>query len=143
MTVESILREKGTTMICVTPDTSIREATQILNEHQIGAVLVTSGDTLLGVLSERAIVRALGSYDGDVRVLRADTVMKPRQFDVGRSASLQEAMRMMTDNRVRYLPVRENGGLVGLISIGDIVRAELKRRAYEVDHLTAYIGGAT
>jgi CBS domain-containing protein len=142
MTIASILKEKGNTLISVTPETPIGEVTRIMHENQIGAVLVMEKDKLLGVLSERGIVRALALHPSGVRAMPAHSAMKPRQYETTLSATLEEAMQIMTDNRVRYLPVRDAGKLIGLISIGDVVKAELRRHAHDVKDLTAYIGGA-
>jgi CBS domain-containing protein len=142
MTIASILNSKGNTLISVRPDTPIGEVTRIMHEHQIGAVLIMEADKLLGVLSERGIVRALALHPSGVRAMRADSAMKPRQHETTLSATLEDAMRIMTDTRVRYLPVRDAGKLVGLISIGDVVKAELARHAHDVQNLTAYISGA-
>ena len=142
MTIESILKSKGNTLISVAPETPIGEVTRIMHENQIGAVLIMENDHLLGVLSERGIVRALALHPSGVRAMRADSAMKPKQHETTLSATLEEAMQIMTDNRVRYLPVRDGGRLVGLISIGDIVKAELARHADDVQNLRAYIGGA-
>jgi CBS domain-containing protein len=142
MTIASILKEKGESLICVAPDTAIGDVTRIMHENQIGAVLVMEEDRLLGVLSERGIVRALALHPSGVRAMPAHSAMRPRQYETTLSATLEEAMQIMTDNRVRYLPVRDAGKLVGLISIGDVVKAELRRHAHEVTNLTAYISGA-
>jgi CBS domain-containing protein len=142
MTIASILAEKGNTLISVAPGTSIGEVTRIMHDNQIGAVLVMENDDLLGVLSERGIVRALALHPRGVRAMRADSAMKPRQHETRLTSTLEEAMKMMTDNRVRYLPVRDGTTLIGLISVGDVVKAELRRHAYEVQHFTDYIGGA-
>jgi CBS domain-containing protein len=141
MTVASILAEKGNNLISVRPDTPVSEVTRILHKNQIGAVLVMQDDQLLGVLSERGIVRALALHSSGVRAMRADSIMRPREHETQLSATLAEAKRIMTEGRVRYLPVRENGKLVGLISMGDVVRAELSRHADELKSVTAYING--
>ena len=141
MTVASILAQKSKKLICVSPDTPVSDVTRILHEQQIGAVLVTEGDTLLGVLTERGIVRAMALNPQGVRAMRADAVMRPKQHEAHLSSTLDEAMQIMTENRVRYLPVCEDGRLIGLVSIGDVVKAEVVRNAQEVQNLTAYISG--
>jgi CBS domain-containing protein len=142
MTIASILKSKANTLISVAPETPIGDVTRIMHENQIGAVLIMDQGKLLGVLSERGIVRALALHPSGVRAMRADSAMRPRQFETTLSATLEEATQIMTDNRVRYLPVRDAGKLVGLISVGDVIKAELVRHANDVQNLTAYIGGA-
>ena len=140
MTVASILRGKSRDLVSVGPDTPIGEVTHLLHENNIGAVLVMDGDELLGVLSDRGIVRAMAKHPGGVRAMPARDAMKPRMFEVSPSTTVDEAMRIMTVNRVRYLPVIEDGRLVGLVSIGDVVKSTLDRQAVAVESLAAYIG---
>jgi CBS domain-containing protein len=139
--VSSILATKSKNLISVSSNTPVSDVTQILHENTIGAVLVMEGSKLLGVLSERGIVRAMALNPSGVRAMRADHAMRPTQYRVSADASLEDAMQIMTDHRVRYLPVFEGDELVGLISIGDVVKAELNIRLHEVNSLTNYISG--
>ena len=143
MTVASILAQKDKTLICVAPDTPVSEVTRILHEKQIGAVMVMDGDTLLGVLTERGIVRAMALNPQGVRAMPASSVMRPKEHEAQLSSTVDEAMQIMTEHRVRYLPVCEEGKLIGLVSIGDVVKAELGRNVQEVQNLTAYISGGS
>lgn len=140
MTIASVLVAKSKILIRVAPDTPISDVTQILHKNGIGAVLVMRDDELLGVLSDRGIVRAMALNPGGVRAMAASEAMKPRQHEITSSATLEDAMRIMTLHRVRYLPVFETGKLVGVVSIGDVVKALLDRQSATVESLTAYIG---
>lgn len=140
MTIASVLLAKSKTLVCVAPDTPISAVTQILHQNGIGAVLVMRDDELLGVLSDRGIVRAMALNPAGVRAMAASEAMKPRQHEITSSATLEDAMRIMTVHRVRYLPVVEAGRLVGVVSIGDVVKAQLDRQSATVESLTAYIG---
>ncbi len=140
MTVASILAGKSSELIRVRPDTPIDDVTHVLHENTIGAVLVMEGETLLGILSDRGIVRAMAQNPGGVRAMPAAAAMKKRQFEATPSTTIEEAMRTMTVNRVRYLPVFEEDRLVGLVSIGDVVKAMLDRQTLAVESLAAYVG---
>ena len=141
MTVASIIRNKNGALVKVEADTPIGTVTEILHRNNIGAVLVMRGGELAGVLSDRGIVRAMALNPQGVRAMAAERAMKPREHVVAPSTTLEEAMRIMTVHRVRYLPVLENAELVGIVSIGDVVKAELDRQSTAVESLTAYIGG--
>ena len=142
MTLASILGSKTGALVTVEEGTPIGAVTEILHRNNIGAVLVMRGDELLGVLSDRGIVRAMAQNPQGVRAMPAERAMKPRQHEAAPSTTLQEAMRIMTVNRVRYLPIFDADRVVGIVSIGDVVKALLDRQAVDVESLTAYISGA-
>ncbi len=141
MIVARVLATKGKELISVAPGTPIEEVTRILHARAIGAVLVMQDDVLLGILSERGIGRAMALHSSGVRAMRADRVMKPFSCQTSPSATIEEAMRTMTDHHVRYLPVIEEQRLVGLLSVGDIIRARLGLSLSELENLAAYISG--
>ena len=142
MTLASILKSKTGRLIKVEAGTPIGAVTDILHRNNIGAVLVMRDDQLLGVLSDRGIVRAMALNPQGVRAMPAERAMKPRQHEAAPATTLEAAMRIMTTNHVRYLPVFEADQLVGIVSIGDVVKALLDRQAVTVNSLTAYISGA-
>ena len=148
MSIASILSSKGADVVRVAPGMPIRAVVQLLGERGIGAVLVMDGleadgspDRLRGILSERDIVRALAREGSAVLDLVASSLMTEVLWTISPTASIADAMRIMTDNRVRHLPVIEDATLVGLVSIGDIVKARLGEQANEVESLRAYVGG--
>lgn len=140
MTIASILSGKSRNTVKVEAGTPVSEVTRILYENNIGAVLVMRDGELLGFLSDRGITRALAQNPNGVRAMPAEAAMRPRQFETTPSASIESAMRLMTEHKVRYLPVFEDGALVGIVSIGDVVKALLDRQTATVESLTAYIG---
>ncbi len=142
MTVASILKSKPSRLVKVDAELPISAVTEILHQNNIGAVLVMRDDELLGVLSDRGIVRAMALNPHGVRAMPAERAMKPRQHEASPSTTLEEAMRIMTTNRVRYLPIFEAGRLIGIVSIGDVVKSLLDQQSVKVDSLTAYISGA-
>ena len=151
MSIASILSNKGADVFRVAPGMLIRAAVQILGERGIGAVLVMDGpgdrstgggpDRLLGILSERDIVRAMARDGAAVLELAVSDLMTQVLHTISPTASIADAMRIMTEQRVRHLPVIEDEALVGLVSIGDIVKARLGEQANEVESLRAYVGG--
>ena len=142
MSVQRILAAKEKRLIRVSPDTPISQVVGVLHENNIGAVLVMEGEELLGVLSDRGIVRALALNSAGVRALPAKAAMRARECDISPSESVETAMELMTRHRMRYLPVIEDGRVTGILSIGDVVKDQLGERMLEVETLTSYIAGA-
>ena len=143
MTVSSILAHKGSSIVSVHPRASIVEVTHVLAEHRIGAVLVCNerGD-LMGILSERDIVAALASDGASALDHRAEEMMTVHVTTASLRTTVAEAMQMMTNGRFRHLPVVDQGRLIGLVSIGDVVKARMSQQEQEVDSLKAYVAGA-
>jgi CBS domain-containing protein len=114
-----------------------------LTQRRIGAVLVRDpAGLLLGIVSERDIVRCLAEDGHDGLEKTAAQVMTRLLHTITPSATTHQAMSLMTNSRVRHLPVLDHDELVGLISIGDVVKARLEEQAQEVDSLTAYVAGS-
>ncbi len=141
MTIQSIIRHKNN-VISVPPGTTVAETVQVLAEHKIGAVLVMDGPELLGILSERDIVRAMSRQPSGVRALAVSAIMTVTRATISPNATIIEAMQIMTDRRVRHLPVIDAGRVVGVVSIGDVVKARLGQQASEVESMKAYVTGA-
>ena len=141
MSVAAILRHKGTNVAHVAPSASISEVLHVLAERQIGAVLVMDAGRLLGIVSEREIVRCLARQGASALDHTADTLMTRDLKTANRSVSSIEALAMMTEGRFRHLPVVEDEQVVGIISIGDVVKMRLDQQAQEVDTLKAYVAG--
>jgi CBS domain-containing protein len=143
MTVASILKHKGYQVTTVDPTARISEVVDILTQRRIGAVLVMdSTDQLLGIVSERDIVRCLSANGTHTLEMTAGQLMT-RALQVAHPDTTEaEAMRMMTAGRFRHLPVMDHDVLVGLISIGDVVKARIMQQETEVDSLKAYVAGA-
>ncbi len=143
MTIASILKHKGHEVAHVEPTATVAEVTHVLHGRRIGAVLVCSERMdLLGILSERDIVGALAEHGASALDLRAEQLMTRHVTTAMPRTTVQEAMSMMTSGRFRHLPVVERGRIVGLVSIGDVVKARLSQQEQEVDSLKAYVAGA-
>ncbi len=142
MTVGDILRDKGSTIYSIDGDSSVMQAVKEMNRLRIGALLVTDeGRTLGGIITERDVMVHLPA---GIRNKKARDIMTPREklIIAHCSDTLDYAMSAFTEKRVRHLPVFENERLVGLISIGDIVKAQLKDADFENKALRDYILGS-
>ena len=143
MTLANILKHKGQASINVLPTASIAEVTHVLAQHRIGAVLVCNErHDLLGILSERDIVASLASQGASALDQTAESMMTRHVTTAVTRTTVAEAMTMMTNGRFRHLPVIEHGRIVGVVSIGDVVKARMSQQEQEVDHLKAYVAGA-
>jgi len=143
MTIAAILRQKGHEIISVAPTAKLTDVAITLSDHRIGAVLVRdSANQLLGIVSERDIVRVFAREAAACQDMTAAQIMTRLLHTVTPSTTVDEALRLMTASRVRHLPVLTGEELVGMVSIGDVVKARLEQQAQEVDSLTAYVAGS-
>jgi CBS domain-containing protein len=142
MRISDVLRVKGTQVVTVTPDTTVRRLLAVLAEHRIGAVVVShDGTTVDGIASERDIVRAFGERGAAVMSELVTAICTAEVHTVTPATSLEDVMRMMTERRVRHAPVVVDGGLLGIVSIGDVVKNRIDELETERTHLTDYITG--
>ena len=143
MNVETILRSKGSAVATVTPRTTIRDAAGLLRRERIGA-LVVSGDhaRVDGILSERDIVHGLADRGAALLDATVDELMTRRVFTCTPLDSVGDLMAMMTQRRIRHIPVLRDGMLAGIISIGDVVKHRLDEMEYETSSLRSFIAGA-
>ena len=138
--VASILKEKGDRVISVLPDDSIDTVTQVLARGGVGAVLVRDAKgSVLGVLSERDIVRALARDGAGIMQDRASSIMTRNVVYCRLNDTVQQVMQQMTNGRFRHMPVIENGELRGMISVGDVVKWRIMEAEQEAEHLKQYI----
>lgn len=141
MTLKSILKHKPASIIAVAPDARVSEVVATLAEKHIGAVLVTDNGRLVGILSERDVVRSLAAHGTATLDLAASALMTSNPKTATPEISVEQAMTLMTDGRFRHLPIIENGQLAGLVSIGDVVKAMIEQSQYEVETLRTYVAG--
>lgn len=143
MTVAALLKHKGSEIASVRPDDTIGTVVGVLTERSIGAVVVLdAAGRPLGMVSERDIIHALAAKGVATLAMTAGELMTRALKTATPNTTVGEAMGMMTFGRFRHLPVIENGVLVGLVSIGDVVRAKIMQQETEVDGLRAYVSGA-
>lgn len=140
MFVSDILAQKGGLVYTVTPGTSIAQLSQQLSTRRIGSVLVLDGEgAVAGIVSERDLVRALASHGAKAMELEARQVMTRDVVTCDPDNSIDRVMQTMTQGRFRHLPVVRHGELLGLVSIGDVVKARLEETKHETEALKAYI----
>ena len=143
MTVAALLKHKGHDVAHVAATAIIAAVSKTLSARRIGALLVMdAADQLLGIISERDIVRCLSEHGARVLEMTAGQLMTRELQTATPATTVPEAMAMMTEGRFRHLPVLDGGRLVGLVSIGDIVKARITQQEHEVDSLKAYVAGA-
>jgi CBS domain-containing protein len=143
MTVAAILKHKGAQVTSVEPTATVAEVIRTLTERRIGAVLVIDrADQVLGIVSERDIVCALAVEGSHMLEMTAGQLMTCDLHTVAPDTTVIEAMQLITESRVRHLPVLHEGRLAGIISIGDVVKARIMQQAQEVESLRAYVAGA-
>jgi CBS domain-containing protein len=143
MTVAAILKTKGRTIVAARPTDTIAAVARQLSDHHIGAVVVRDAvGQLVGILSERDIVVALTAHGAEVLTMTAAQLMTRELGTVTLRTTEAEAMAMMTTGRFRHLPVMEHGEMIGLISIGDVVKARIMQQDAEVETMRAYVSGA-
>jgi len=140
-TIEAILAQKGTETFTISPDATVYDAVALMAEKNIGALLVVENDTPVGMISERdytrkVMLRGKRSRESFVREIMSSelTVVSPRE-------PVENCLRMMTDKRIRHLPVLEGGTIRGVISIGDLVKWVIATQSAAIQHLEMYISG--
>ncbi|MBN9510995.1 MAG: CBS domain-containing protein [Alphaproteobacteria bacterium] len=142
MTIAAILKHKGDDVTTIAPTATVAEVAAVLAEQRIGALpVVDRADQLLGIISERDVIRALAANGPAALQMLAGQLMTRTLRVATRSTTVEQAMTLMTASRFRHLPVIEGGVLVGIVSIGDVVKARILQTEHEVDSLKAYVAG--
>lgn len=142
MRISDVLRVKGSQVVTVTPDTEVWQLLNVLAQHRIGAVVVSQdGNSVDGIVSERDIVRALAERGAAVMSEPVTAIYTADVHTVEPDAQLEDLMRIMTEHRVRHLPVVVDGDLRGIVSIGDVVKKRIDELETERSALTNYISG--
>jgi CBS domain-containing protein len=142
MRISDVLRVKGARVVTVTPGTTVQGLVAVLAEHRIGAVVVSAdGASVGGIVSERDVVRALARRGSAVLSEPVTAIYTAQVHTVTPETGLEEVARMMTERRVRHAPVVADGGLRGIVSIGDVVKSRIGELETERAALTDYITG--
>jgi len=139
--VERILRQKGSEVYSISPDATVFEALETLEEKNIGALLVMAGDTLVGLLSERDYVRKVKLKGHSSTDLKVEEIMSSPVVTVTPKTTVDECMCCMTNKRCRHLPVVDEGKVVGVVSIGDLVNWIMTVQDVTIHQLEDYICG--
>ena len=139
--VHDVLMDKGSKVWTVTPDSSVWNALEIMAEKNIGALLILDDDKLIGIISERDYARRLALKGKRSRETPVQDIMTGVVATVSPSHSMKDCMEIMTVERVRHLPVIDRGELVGVVSIGDVVKSIMSYQEAMIQQLEAYITG--
>jgi len=141
MNVENILKSKGSFVHTVDLSHKVNEVVEILNAKNIGVVVVMENDNIVGIVSERDIIRRMRDDGAPVLLTNVKDCMTANPKTCSSSASLDEVMHIMTDMKIRHLPIVDDNKLVGLISIGDVVKRKIEMAEGEAAALRDYISG--
>lgn len=141
MTVGQILAAKGSKAMAVAPDNSVLDALKLMAEHDIGAVLVTEGERLIGIFTERDYARKVALRGLVSRDVKVSELMTANPTTVEPSQTVDQVMQTMTQRRFRHLPVVENGRIAGIVTIGDMVKCVVSEQEATIQQLSSYIAG--
>jgi CBS domain-containing protein len=137
--IRDILREKGTKVQSIDPNENVYEALRQMDEHGIGALLVMEGNKPIGLFSERDYARKLALRGLRSRETAVKTIMSSPVLTISPDASVQEALSVMTEKFIRHLPVVDGSGVIGMVSIGDLVKAVIQDQQSLIDQLESYL----
>lgn len=140
-TIRQLLNKKGNHVWSISPNATVYEALELMAEKNIGAVLVMEGDKLLGIFSERDYARRCILLNRRSKETAVKELMTADVITIPPSATIDDAMALMSEHHIRHLPVVEDGKVVGVVSIGDIVKAVIENQAHIISHLEGYITG--
>jgi CBS domain-containing protein len=140
-TVAEILKKKGSDVWSVSPDTTVYHAIELMATKQVGALLVVESDKLTGLVSERDYARKIILMGRSSKDTHVREIMTVPVITVLRQHTVDECMRLMTENRVRHLPVLENDRLAGIVSIGDVVNWIMSAQDHTIQQLENYVSG--
>ena len=142
MNVSKILETKGSEIISLEVGCTVLEVAKLIGERRIGAIPLLKKGKLAGIISERDVMRGIAIRGGSVLADMAESLMTKSVATCTPKDTIQHLMTMMTERRVRHIPVIDNGNLVGIISIGDVVKERMDEAAHEADALKDYIASA-
>jgi CBS domain-containing protein len=138
-TVSQLLQGKGGSVLSVSPESSVFEALKLMAEKNVGALLVMSGDTLRGIMSERDYARKVILLGKSSHELAVSEIMSEKVVSVTLAQTVDDCMALMSGRRIRHLPVIDNGRIVGVLSIGDLVKAVIEMQQQTIRELESYI----
>jgi len=140
-TIDSILKQKKSPLWSVSPDTTVFETIQLMADKNIGAVLVKAGEKLVGIMSERDYTRKVAIKGKSSKETRVKEIISTPVLTVTPNHTVEECMRLMTENRIRHLPVLDGEKVVGVVSIGDLVNWVISAQSVAIKQMENYIAG--
>ena len=140
-TVKDILRAKGHDVWTISPGATVYEALSLMAEKNVGALVVVNGTGVVGIISERDYARKVILHGKSSREISVREIMTSRVYYVRPDQNIEECMAQMTDKHIRHLPVLEDDRLIGVVSIGDVVKAMIEHREFVIKQLENYITG--
>nr|WP_294782411.1 CBS domain-containing protein [uncultured Flavobacterium sp.] len=139
MTVDQILKSKGRNVYSIYSNLTVYDALKVMGDKNIGAILIIDNNILKGILSERDYARKIVLKDKSSKETFVHEIMESNVFTVQLSDNLEDCMQLMSEKRIRHLPVLEDGTVVGIISISDVVKAIIEIQKDTIQHLNSYI----
>ncbi len=139
MRIADVLRGKGGAVVTIKPDATVAELISGLADHNIGAMVVAGPDGVKGIVSERDVVRQLHTHGASVLSRPVEKIMTTLVSTCSKEDTVDSLTLLMTENRVRHVPVLENGELIGIVSIGDVVKTRMQEMESEHEQLQSYI----
>ena len=139
--VSNLLDSKGRDVLSVSPDTSVREAVEKMAAISAGTALVMEGGEVAGIVSERDVIRKAVLLDKNISDVKVKDIMTTNITSITQETSLDECMKLITEKRIRHLPVICSGTLCGIISIGDVVKYLIVEKDFKIKNLETYISG--
>jgi len=140
-TVEEMLQKKGRDVWTISPNATVMEALKLMAEKGCGALVVTQDDQVVGIISERDYARKVVLRNRASINTKVKEIMTEKVYYVGPKSTVEECLTLMTQQSIRHLPVLKNGDLVGLISVGDVVKTIIGQQETEIRELSDYISG--
>lgn len=135
ITVEKMLQDKGNSIWSIGPDETVYAAIEKMDEKSVGALAVTLDDELIGILSERDYARKIVLKDRSSKTTKVKEIMTKRVFHTFPEQTIEECMAIMTNHHIRHLPVLSNNRLVGIISLGDVVKEIISEQQFKIEQL--------
>lgn len=142
ITVQQLLREKGNQVWSVSPEATVYEAVALMAEKAIGALIVMEHGRLVGIFSERDYARKIVLKDRSSKATRVREIMTAKVISVGPDETIDDCMLLMSNNKIRHLPVLADERVAGMLSIGDLLKAIITEKQSLIEQLEHYIGGA-
>jgi CBS domain-containing protein len=140
-TINDILQSKGAAFLSIGPEATVFEAIQLMADKNVGSLLVKDGDKLVGIITERDYTRKVALKGKSSRQLKVNEILTEKVLYVSPNHSVDECLRLMTDHRVRHLPVLDGGKIAGVVSIGDLVNWIITTQGTTIQQLETYITG--